>query len=201
MTEPVHTVHNVLWDRLNAAAPADVCFRSGASFDPVSRSYSVRFLNRVYHMKIQGRSVCRVDAPASLSDSSSELAVALLTYMLAAQPVELTRKLVAPSELRGGGTFFRSHGLPVDAVRDRYARDPGEFVSAGLALGATPERYGDASLRFSVLERFPVVIVLWAADDEYPARCSVLFDASADQMMPLDAIYGMVTELCRLLTG
>jgi len=144
--------------------------------------------------------VCGADDLAALSDPSSELVVALLTYMLSAQPVELTGKLVAPADLKGGGTFFRSHWLPIDALLERYARDPQGFVSAGLALGATRERYGDASFRFSVLERFPVVIVLWAADDEYPPRCSILFDASADQMMPVDAIYGVVTELCRVLT-
>lgn len=199
MTDPIHTVHNVLWGKLNAADPTDVCHRSGAGFDPISQSYSVRFLNRIYRMKPREQHVCRADAPATSSDPSSELVVALLTYMLSAQPVELTGKLVAPADLKGGGAFFRSHLLPVDALLEQYARDPRGFLSAGLALGATRERYGDASLRFSVLERFPVILVLWAADDEYPARCSVLFDASAAQMMPLDAIYGVVTELCRLL--
>jgi len=39
-------------------------------------------------------------------------------------------------------------------------------------------------------------MVLWGADEEFPARLSCLFDASIEQHLPLDAIYGMVTDIC-----
>ena len=48
-----------------------------------------------------------------------------------------------------------------------------------------------------VLPRVPVVMVLWERDEEYPARLSVLFDASIAQHLPLDAIYALVTVICR----
>ena len=199
MTEPVHTVHDVLWNRLKAVDPTDVCLRSGAGFDPVSHTYFVRFLNRYYCMNAQER-VCGALVPGSVSNPSSELVVALLTYLMSAQSVGLKQKLVAPSDLQGGKTFFGSHRLPTDAILERFGRDPRGFVSAGSALGGTPESYGDASVRFWLLERVPVVMVLWAADDEFPARCSVLFDASVDKIVPLDALCGLVGELCRWLT-
>jgi hypothetical protein len=40
-------------------------------------------------------------------------------------------------------------------------------------------------------------MVLWQGDKEYSARLSVLFDASIGQHLPLDAIYGLVMEICR----
>jgi hypothetical protein len=44
-------------------------------------------------------------------------------------------------------------------------------------------------------------MVLWKADEEFPPRLSVVFDASVDQHLPLDAIYGLVTEICRRMTA
>jgi hypothetical protein len=43
-------------------------------------------------------------------------------------------------------------------------------------------------------------MVLWVADEEFTPRLSVVFDATVDQHLPLDAIYGLVTEICRRMT-
>jgi hypothetical protein len=38
--------------------------------------------------------------------------------------------------------------------------------------------------------------VLWQADDEFPARSQILFDASAEKHFALDVVWGM----CNLVT-
>jgi len=50
MTEPIHTVHPKLWERLSQLDPADVCRRSRAQFDKASESYSIDFLQERYRI-------------------------------------------------------------------------------------------------------------------------------------------------------
>ncbi len=136
------------------------------------------------------------------SGPSIELQVILLTYLLNAQKMPLANRLVAGNSLKGGKTFFQgSHRFPLEPLVERYGMDPPGFLDKGLSLGAAQEGYGDAGLRFSALPRVPVVMVLWKGDEEFPARLSCLFDASIDKHLPLDAIYGLVTEICRRIGG
>jgi hypothetical protein len=109
---------------------------------------------------------------------------------------------VAVGSLKGGKCFFQGpHSFPLDPLIEQYGRDAQGFLDRGLSLGAVQEVYGDVSVRFAALPRVPVVMVLWGADEEFPPRLSVVFDASVDQHLPLDAIYGLVTEICRRMTA
>ncbi|RLA86758.1 MAG: hypothetical protein DRG40_02095, partial [Deltaproteobacteria bacterium] len=46
----------------------------------------------------------------------------------------------------------------------------------------------------------PICLVLWKGDEEFEATISVLFDATADRHLPLDALYGLVLEICRRMS-
>ncbi len=85
----------------------------------------------------------------------------------------------------------------LDPLVERYGRDIEGFLDRGLSLGAAHERYGDVEIRFAALPRVPVLMVLCRADEEFSAWLSVLFEASIEQHLPLDAIYGLVTDICR----
>jgi len=200
MTEPIHILHPALWENLSAADPEDVCRRAGVTFDGRSDSYEIEFLNERHRIHPGTLAFELVRGPNPGREPSVELKVAVITYLLSAQPVALTGKLVAPTSLKGGKTFFQgSHHFPLDPLVQHYGGNPEGFVTRGLSLGATHEQFGDASLRFPALPRLPVTMVLWAADDEFAARLSVLFDSSADKILPLDAIYGVVSEICGLM--
>lgn len=198
MSEPVHSVHPAIWERLSQADPHDVCRRSGAQFDDDTGSYVVSFLRERYRVGPRTKSVELLSGSALSAGPSMELKVILISYLLNAQAIPLANRLVAGSSLKGGKTFFQGvHRFPVEPLVERYGINPTGFLDKGLSVGAQQERYGDAGLRFPVLPRVPVVMVLWERDEEYPARLSVLFDASIAQHLPLDAIYALVTVICR----
>jgi len=198
MTDPIHTVHPKIWERLSQLDPADVCRRIRAQFDEASASYILDFLQERYRIEPGSRTIEPIAGPLSEGDPSIELKVILVTYLLNAQEIPLADKLVAGSSLTGGKNFFQgSHQFPLDPFIERYGRNAEGFRDRGISLGAAQERYGDVGLRFTALPRVPVIMVLWQADEEFPARLSCLFDASIEQHLPLDAIYGLVTELCR----
>jgi hypothetical protein len=202
MSEPIHSVHPAIWERLSQADPPDVCRRSGAQFDDDTGSYLLNFLQERYRINPTARECSLVAQSAVSKGTPIDLQVILITYLLNAQEIPLLDKLVAGSSLKGGKCFFKgAHGFPLDPLVEQYGRDSKGFLDRGLSLGAQQERYGDAALCFPALPRVPVVMVLWQGDTEYPARLSVLFDASIAQQLPLDAIYGLVTEICRRMAA
>jgi hypothetical protein len=201
MSEPVHSVHPALWKNLIQADPTEVCRRSGAQFDEAAGSYLLDFLQERYRIEPSRRVIVLVAGSIPAGSPSIDLQVILLTYLLNAQEVPLVDRLVAVGSLKGGKCFFQGpHSFPLDPLIEQYGHDSKAFLDRGLSLGATQEDYGDVSLRFPALPRVPVVMVLWKADEEFPPRLSVVFDATVDQQLPLDAIYGMVTEICRRMT-
>jgi hypothetical protein len=198
MTEPAHSLHPSLWERLLQEDPADVCRRSKAQYDEATGCYLLDFLKERYRIKPASREFEPVSGLILEGAPSIDLQVILITYLLNAQEIPLVDKLVAGSSLKGGKCFFKgAHGFPLDPLLKQYSRDTKGFLDCGLSLGAIQERYGDRGLRFTALPRVPVVMVLWQADEEYPARLSCLFDASIEQHLSLDAIYGLVSEICR----
>ena len=62
------------------------------------------------------------------------------------------------------------------------------FRSAGEALGATPDSFGDASFTLSALPMVPLTFILWEGDQEFPPSLRVLFDPSIDTYLPLEDI-------------
>jgi hypothetical protein len=203
IAEPVHSVHPALWEGLaQADSSEEICRRSRAQFDKATGSYLIAFLQERYRIVPSSRAIEPVSGPIPAKGPSIDLQVILITYLLNAQDIPLADTLVAGSSLKGGECFFQgAHGFPLDPLVARYGRDVGGFLDRGLSLGGQQEHYGDVALRFAALPRVPVVMVLWAADEEFPARISVVFDASIDQHLPLDAITGLVTEICRRLSA
>jgi hypothetical protein len=198
MSEPIHSLHPALWERLAQADPPEVCRRSKALYDDAIGAYLLDFLQERYRISPRTRECGLVSQSAGSKAPPIDIQVILITYLLSAQEIPLRDKLAAGSSLKGGKCFFAgAHGFPLDPLVARYGLDSKGFLQRGLSLGAQQVRYGDVALRFSALPRVPVVMVLWQGDEEFPPRLSVLFDASIEQHLPLDAILGVVAEICR----
>ena len=178
MSEPIHSVHPALWEKLIQTDPTEVCRRSGAQFDKATGSYLLDFLQERYRIRPDSRKIEPITDAISEGDPSIDLQVIILTYLLSAREIPLADRLVAGSSLKGGKCFFQgSHSFPLDPLIEQYGRDIKAFLDRGLSLGAIKEDYGDVSLCFTALPRIPVVMVLWGADEEFPPRLSVVFDA------------------------
>jgi len=188
-------------DELTALEPAEVCARTAATWDPERRVYSVAALGGPVEVDAARRSVAR-PGPAGAEPVSLWLALTVLFYLLRGQDLPLEGRWISEKELPGGTMFFqKTHALPLDLVAERFGADREGFLATGGALGGAAVEEGDAAVEFPVLPRVPVRVVLWLADAEFPADARMLFDASLEQHLPLDVIYGLAVELCRLLAG
>ncbi|KAF0183982.1 MAG: hypothetical protein FD164_579 [Nitrospirae bacterium] len=122
-------------------------------------------------------------------------------YLASAQDLPLTGRLISPQEIKAGLAFFQgSHALPLQQLADHYRNSPEVFLGAAHRLGGAKQNYGDAAMQIPAYPRIPVTIILWCADEEFPARAALLFDASAPNHLPVDALWSaaMMTLLALL---
>jgi hypothetical protein len=118
--------------------------------------------------------------------------LAVLWYLVLAKDIVPTGKLVQLEDLRGGDIFVRgSHVLPLENVAKRYGNDKEGFVKKGLENGGVSMPLADAAVRLFPLPRVPVTATLWLADEEFPARAGLLFDATSGLQFPTDILWSL----------
>jgi hypothetical protein len=95
--------------------------------------------------------------------------------------------------LSGGATFFRGHHLlPQAPLEARFGQDIPAFLRAGRRLQAEAHPAGDAALAFLVFPGLMVEVILWQADEEFPAQVSFTLPAHLDRFWNLDAVWGLL---------
>ncbi|MHC4158199.1 MAG: DUF3786 domain-containing protein, partial [Planctomycetota bacterium] len=95
--------------------------------------------------------------------------------------------------LPGGEFFFRGpHVLPTRKLAEIFGAKPELLYEAGKRLGAKKCDFGDGSVELLVLPRIPLTFVVWAGDEEFAARGSILFDQTASEQMPLDGLLAAI---------
>jgi hypothetical protein len=81
----------------------------------------------------------------------------------------------------------------VEKLTGVFGPDPQLLHKAGRQFNAMSRPFGDAAIELCVLPRIPLTLIVWAADQEFPARTSILFDQSATSQLPLDALFAAAT--------
>jgi hypothetical protein len=182
------------WALLAAADPAAVAERAAVGFDPAAGCYRLTSLGRDFTVHPGERRITGLGpaAAAFLARDASFFRLTVLWYLVKAGPARPAGTLVRPAGLPGGEIFLRgTHVLPLDDLAARYATRPEAFLAAGAALGGAPAAHGDAALVLFPLPKVPATVILWTADDEFPARADLLFDATAPQHLPTDILWSI----------
>ncbi|HEY5999853.1 MAG TPA: DUF3786 domain-containing protein [bacterium] len=190
------------WELLARSAAELVCARSRASFDAATGAYRVPSFGRLFLVRPGERRIAGLDprGAAILEAHGDLLRLALLWYLVRAAGDRPADVLVNPGRLPGGDLFARgTHVLPLDALAARHTSRPENFLAAGGALGGRAVPYGDAAVELPALPKVPVTIILWRADDEFPARADLLFDASAPRHLPTDVLWAIAMLSVQLM--
>jgi len=189
-----------LWRRLVGLDGHETARRAKCIYVEDPPSYTLTLLNKEYAVEPGERSiVCRGDS--SRPDYARRLCI--LAYLINAKDLPVVGKLAPAELLRQGEFFFRGpHELGTDKLVGAFGEAPQRLYAAGEKFGATKAEYGDAAVRFYVLPRVPLHVVLWRADEEFEARASVLFDETAAEQLPLDALWmAVVVTIKELVKG
>lgn len=185
--------HEGLWEQLEVLDHAETARRAACQLLGDPQRYIVTFLNADYVINVANRSIFAM--PAGLSERQAEFLeqLCLLAYLINARDLPLAGKLVNGLALPGGQFFFRGvHCLPTEKLEEVFGDRPEALLTAGKALGADPSEFGDASIVTRLLPRLPVTMVVWGRDEEFESRASILFDKTAADQLPLDALLAAV---------
>jgi len=176
--------------------PLDVCRRTLARYKESEENYLLRAPGDDYKIAPKQRAIEHLSNHSF--SPNVDFRVMVLAYLTNAKEVELNRKLVQCYQLRGGDSFFRgAHKLPVQELETRFGGSATAFREACLQLDGKEVPYGDVSVEVKALPRLPLTFVLWVADNEFSARVSVLFDSTADEHLPLDALLATARTVVR----
>lgn len=121
------------------------------------------------------------------------LELMLLVYLLNAADHPFRNEMVGPLDLKDAQFFQGPHELKTDKLVAKFGRRPELLFKAGDQLGGSRLQLADAAVCVRPFPKIPVYYLLWGADEEFPAKVSILFDRSIDAHLPADAIWGIVS--------
>jgi hypothetical protein len=188
-----------LWKTLERLDIIDVEKRSMTAFDPETQSYRLRILNQDYKIFLIERSVKRVDSFLAQSPDFY-LELSAVNYLIGAKDFPLSETWISGKQFPSGPLFFRGpHMMPTYELEKAFGRDQDGFISRAHSLGGRKVDGGDCAFEFFIFLRLPVRLILWLADDEFPARMVFLFDRTADQHFKLDGLWAVGKALANQL--
>jgi len=193
--------HEGLWEQLEVLDCIETSRRAGCQFLSDPQRYVVTLLNAEYIVNLAERSISAVQADSSEHRAGFLEQLCLLAYLINAKDLAPAGKLVNGLALPGGQFFFRGvHCLPTEKLEQVFGDRPEALLEAAKPLGAKPCEFGDASILLNLLPRLPVTMVVWGRCEEFEARASILFDKSAGDQLPLDALLAAVNLAVQALT-
>jgi Domain of unknown function (DUF3786) len=186
--ETCSDVSQEIWKDLRERDPQEIAARTGARYE--DGLYHLTFLDQTLTLDPIRRQVQAIGEPRL--EPGFRLCLTALLYLVKIDPA-LLGPGISPLELPGGATFFRGHhGIPSGALEERFGRDLAGFVAAGKKLHGEAGSAGDASIALQVFPGLVVGIILWQADDEFPAQVSFTLPAHLDKFWFLDAVWGLL---------
>jgi hypothetical protein len=187
--EKCRDVSEEIWHDLTEVPPQEIAGRTGAVYQ--EGQYHLPFLHRTLVIDPGRHRVWLAEAPDQ--DPGFRVCLTTLLYLLHLDTT-LLGPPISPLELPGGATFFRGHhGLPHAPLEERFGRDLPAFLAAGEKLRAETRAAGDAALALQVFPGLTVEVILWLADEEFPAKVSFALPAHLDRFWFLDAVLGLLT--------
>ncbi|MGB7910861.1 MAG: DUF3786 domain-containing protein [Desulfobaccales bacterium] len=183
-------VNEEFWHDLRHADQEDIARRTG-----VRRHQNVfrfPFFNQEAVVDMDRQRVFR--AAAAEEEPGFRFCLITLFYLLYVDTAELGAPL-SPLELPGATTFFQSqgpHAIPSAPLEERFGRDLSGFLGAGRLLGAERRASSDGALAFHPFPGLTVEVILWEADEEFPAQVSFTVPSHLDRFWQLDAVLGLM---------
>jgi len=147
-------------------------------------SFQIPFMGTTYSVQWPEGIVQRA---ADLGTADVATQILLLHYLLTSDGTPLASKWIAFRNLPGGLGYDAAFQKRASArLTQAFGSELTSFKAGARALGGEPLTFGDASFLFRVLPRVWLAVVLYTADQEFPAEGNVLFDAAASHYLPTE---------------
>jgi hypothetical protein len=183
-------VDEKFWLALAQADPEDIFRRTGVRRQ--QQAFQVPYFNRELVADLKSRRVFLADAAEE--EPGFRRCLITLLYLLLVDIAALGPS-ISPLEIPGATMFFQKrgpHAIPSAPLEERFGRDLTGFFEVGRGLGGEIRANGDAALAFRVLPGLLVEVILWQADDEFPAQVSFTVPSQLHHFWQLDAVLGLM---------
>jgi hypothetical protein len=156
--------------------PHEAAARTGLAFDGTA-----------FDLRLMGAE-CRAAFPVfALRDaeggeiSNAAEKLLLIRYLCEGRYIPATGKRLDYSEIPWGQVYYRNFdGRCLKRLARTFGQDIPSFKRLMDAIGekirAETLPTGDAGYRFEFLNQLFITVILWGADDEFPASAQILFD-------------------------
>jgi hypothetical protein len=181
-------------DEVAALPFADIAPGIGAALD--GGSLKVRCLGREYRIGQDGA----ITATGAGVPVAPWMKILLLHYVRTRGDAPPAGRWVAFTELKAAllksVSFAREAEEP---LRGLFDRDAAAAERALERLGAVrePGMPAPAAWRLDALPRVPVLVLYWPPEEEFPSKCKVLFDATADRYLDVESLTFLVEGLAK----
>ncbi len=194
-------MHEGLWARLDDMQPNAVAQRGLCQYDSERGCYCLELINCQYTVDPGERSIYSVNDQEENVPAGFLEQLSILAYLINVSEKPVAGRQVSADKLPGGQFFFRGpHVLPAAKLERAFGLSPELLVAEGQKLGGKELDHGDGAIELFILPKVPVYFIVWAGDDEFPAKASILFDATAADQIPLDALGAAVGLAVNALT-
>jgi hypothetical protein len=185
----MHMTHEELWNQLARLDPYETAQRALCNYTSQSQCYTLTLLNCPFIVNMKDKTAYRLEGNTASEPARFLELLCILTYLIHAKKMPLANKLVGPKAFPYGEFFFRGpHQLPNDRMAAIFGQKPEQLCEIAARFNAQRCEFGDASIQLYVLPRLPLTVVIWRQDQEFSARGSILFDQTASDQLPLDAL-------------
>jgi hypothetical protein len=170
--------------QLSRLEPDEIAERSGCALDANGR-YRLDFMGRAYTVD-KSFVVRRADTNEEVAAFIQSI---MLMYLATADGTPPFEHWISFHDLPDGMFYekaFRSYSGE-ELVRG-LCGDVAAFKRAALRWPGTPIGLGDAAFAFRVLPRVRLAVVMYAADEDFPAQARVLFEATAPHYLSTDGL-------------
>lgn len=169
--------------KLEGMSAQEIAERGGLAFDAAKNMFSFESFGRRVQVSYPDLTLdCEVDMWMHLT---------ILQYMAEADGHPLASEWISLSDLQVGGLV---RGASFDRENDALIQrgigklDVETLRRVGRKMGAVEvSSKADLSLQFWFMPRFPYLLNLWFADEEFPASGKVLCDRAAEHYLKVEA--------------
>ena len=190
------------WDLLTKIDPQVVQSNADVFFDHENSSYEMTCFGQCIYISLYDRNIFGKSHLGEylVKEQGKISRLSILRYLIQAIDVPLSGKLVRPSDLPGGAIFIKgTHVLPLDRIAKRFNNNSEDFFSKCKEVGGTQLGYGDMSQKIFPFPRIPVVLIVWSGNEEFPSKCSLLFDSSCTLHLATDIIWSTAMMSVKIL--
>ena len=166
---------------LSGRSPEELAKLAGAMWEPEAKLLKLQSLNQRLEVGTEDWSV--------RPQPEEWQHLILLHYLSIADGTPLSDEMITFGNLKDGlirGTKF-DHTADMALARFLKGREPEQIKEVCSFLGAGfRDSNADLCAVFPFLPRYPVVVKIWFADEEFPASGKMLVSASADHYLTVE---------------